>query len=114
MERDPADDWMNLSEAALLVCRRIIPGAGAVFPEDLDAAAALLARHLHVLGIRDGVDQAFALTPDDYRNGSFRRGATRFEFRDPAAAPVWALKIERAQLRAALEYLEASWSEAKR
>jgi hypothetical protein len=75
-------EMMALSEVALDAHQRIFSGTLKMSPDALDVIATALSGHITVFGFRDSTGALRELTEDDYSKGAFRRGATRFEFRE--------------------------------
>jgi hypothetical protein len=73
---------LELSEAALLAHGRVFSGTLKMSPDTLDVIATALSGHITVFGFRHPDGALSELTEGDYSTGAFRRGATRFEFRD--------------------------------
>jgi hypothetical protein len=80
--RELPSDMMALSEAAAVAHAEIFRGLLAKSPDALDVIATALSGHLSIFGMRDPKAGRTPLTEDDYANGAFRHGATRFERRD--------------------------------
>jgi hypothetical protein len=73
---------MELSEAALDAHGRVFLGTLQMSLDSLDVIATALSGHMTVFGF-SGLDEPLReLSENDYSKGAFRRGATRFEFRD--------------------------------
>jgi hypothetical protein len=75
-------DMMELSEAALDAHGRIFLGTLQMSPDSLDVIATALSGHMTVFGFSGPQHPLRELSENDYSKGAFRRGATRFEFRD--------------------------------
>jgi hypothetical protein len=76
-----SSEMMELAEAALTAHRRVFSGTLQMSPDALDVIATALSGHITVFGFRHPDGGLSELTEDDYSQGAFRRGATRFEFR---------------------------------
>jgi hypothetical protein len=77
-----SSEMMELCEAALLAHSRVFSGTLQMSPDALDVIATALSGHMTVFGFRHPDGALSELTENDYSKGAFRRGATRFEFRD--------------------------------
>ncbi|HEV3010785.1 MAG TPA: hypothetical protein VGX52_17290, partial [Burkholderiales bacterium] len=61
--------------------------------------------HLEVFGIRDPEVGVIRLTEEDYSQGAFRRGATRFEYRNRQASII-VLAVRKADFARLLDRLK--------
>jgi hypothetical protein len=77
---------IQLSEAALVAHRQVFSGTLGKSAEALDVIAVALSGHLAIVGVRESDGRSIELTESDYAEGTFRRGATRFEYRDGASS----------------------------
>jgi hypothetical protein len=77
-----SSEMMEFCEAALLAHRRVFSGTLQTSPDGLDVIATALSGHITVFGFRHPDGGLSELTEDDYSQGVFRGGATRFEFRN--------------------------------
>jgi hypothetical protein len=73
---------MELAEAALDAHGRVFSGTLQMSADSLDVIATALSGHITVFGCSRPDQPLRELSEDDYSKGAFRRGATRFEFRD--------------------------------
>jgi hypothetical protein len=95
---------MRLSEAAAVAHERVFFRTGVLSEGTLEAIALALSARLDIFGIRDFGPGLTKLTKDDYSAGTFRSGATRFEFADGA---VIRLAVRKADLTRLLDWLIA-------
>ena len=79
-------EMIVLSQAAIAAHGRVYSGTMQMSPDGLDVIATALSGHLEVFGIRDPEAGVIRLTEEDYSQGAFRRGATRFEYRNGQAS----------------------------
>jgi hypothetical protein len=77
-----SSEMAQLSEAALVAHRRVFSGTMQMSPDTLDVIATALSGRITVFGSQLLDGGLRELTEDDYSKGAFRRGATRFEFRN--------------------------------
>ena len=102
-----ASVMIELSEAALIAHRDVFSGTPIKSPIVLDVIAASLSGPLTVSGMRDSDGQSVELTEGDYAKGSFRRGATRFEYGDGRPS-ISSLTVRKADFAALLGKLAAA------
>ena len=97
-------EMLDLAEAALSAHRRVFSGTLKMSPDALDVIATALSGHVAVFGFRHPNGALSELTEDDYSKGTFRRGATRFEFRDGAESII-VLAVRKADFERAMKVL---------
>ena len=95
---------MQLSEAAAVAHERVFWRTGEMSEGTLEAIALALSARLDIFGIHDFGSGLTKLTKDEYSAGTFRWGATRFEFADGA---VIRLAVRKADLTRLLDWLVA-------
>src|SRR5688572_7323850 len=99
-------EMMELSEAALLAHRHIFSSTLETSSDSLDVVATALSGHIAVFGFRHPDARMSQLTEDDYAKGTFRRGATCFEYRD-AEETIMPLGVRKTDVDRALKMLSA-------
>jgi hypothetical protein len=93
---------MQLSEAAAVAHERVFCRTGELSEGMLEPIALALSARLDIFGIRDARSGLTRLSHDDYSAGTFRGGATRFEF---AEGSVIRLAVRKAELTRLLDWL---------
>ena len=76
------EQMVQLCEAVAMVHEELLSTVGRDSPPDLDWIATGLATRLDIYGTRPGNEAPERLTDEDFACGTFRDGATRFEYRD--------------------------------
>lgn len=91
-------DTMPLPEAARLAHRRVFSGTLRLDADALDLIATALSGYVAIYGSRHTEPGLTQVTESEFATGSFRGGATRFEFRD-GRPPILDLAVRKADLK---------------
>ena len=94
-------EMIELSEAALLALDRIFSRKLQKSADGLDLIATSLSAHIPIFGMRLRDGELIPLTEQDFSQGAFRGGATRFEYRNGNDS-VNVLAVRKADLEALL------------
>jgi hypothetical protein len=105
-------DMMPLAEAARIAHRQVFSGTLQMSPDALDLIATALSGHLPIYGVRHNESGLKQITESEYSRGSFRAGATRFEFRDNQP-PITGLALQKADLTRFLQTATAPRGDPK-